>query len=143
MGGGGGGQSGRRPLKIPHAIVWLFWMLLATWGAVGLRHLRVSNSMDAWMPDLATPAAYRSYLVIGFPSSRVDAATVVTGCDSYRKSAFCVDPASVAAQGWLTGLTPEDFVVSKDGSYGGVFCFARDACADRRANSWSTSGRGR
>jgi len=107
-------------------MVWAFWMLLAAWAAVGLRHLRVSNSLEAWMPDLATPGPYRSYVVIGFPSSGADATTVAARLRGLPDVAFCIDPLSVRATGWLTGLAPDDFVVSKDGAYRGVFCFARD-----------------
>jgi hypothetical protein len=108
-------------------MLWAVWMLLAAWAAVGLRQLRVSNSMDAWMPDLATPASYRSYLVIGFPSSRVDAAAVASRLRQLPDVAFCIDPLTIRATGWPIGLSPQDFVVSKDGSYSGVFCFARGA----------------
>jgi predicted RND superfamily exporter protein len=40
--------------------------------------------------------------------------------------AFCIDPLAVRATAWLTGFSAEDFLVSREGSYSGVFCFARD-----------------
>jgi hypothetical protein len=93
---------------------------------LGLRQLHVSNSMEAWMPDLATAGPYRSYVVIGFPSSAVDATTVAARLRQLPDVAFCVDPLAVRLTSRLTGVSPVDFVVSKDGSYSGVFCFARD-----------------
>lgn len=113
-------------------MAWVFWVLLAAWAAVGLRHLRVSNSLEAWMPDLATPGPYRSYLVIGFPTSRADAGAVAERLRRMSDVAFCVDPVSVRATAWLTGLWPEDFLVSRDGSYSGIFCFARDGADPQR-----------
>jgi hypothetical protein len=113
-------------VTIPRATIWIFWTLLAAWGALGLRHYRVSNSLENWMPDLATSGPYRSYLVVGFPSDGVDATAVAAGLRRLPDVAFCIDPVGVRATGWLTGLSAEDFVVSKDGSYSGVFCFARD-----------------
>jgi hypothetical protein len=107
-------------------MIWVFWTLLAAWAAVGLRQLRVSNSLEAWMPDLAAPESYRSYVVIGFPTSRVDATAVAVRLRGLNDVAFCVDPLSIRATAWLTGLSAQDFVVSKDGSYSGVFCFAHD-----------------
>jgi hypothetical protein len=82
--------------------------------------------MEAWMPDLATAGPYRSYVVIGFPSSAVNATTVAARLRQLPDVAFCVDPFSVRLTSRLTGISPENFVVSKDGSYSGVFCFARD-----------------
>jgi hypothetical protein len=113
-------------LKILRVMAWVFWILLAAWAAVGLRHLRVSNSLEAWMPDLATPGPYRSYLVVGFPTSRADPATVAAHLRQMPEVAFCIDPVTVRATAWLTKLSAEDFLVSRDGSYSGVFCFARD-----------------
>lgn len=91
-----------------------------------MRHLRVSNSLEAWMPDLATPGAYRSYAVIGFPSSRVDATSVAYRLRGLSNVAFCVDPLTVRATSWLTGISENDFVVGDNGGYSGVFCFARE-----------------
>ncbi len=39
---------------------------------------------------------------------------------------FCIDPFAVRATGWLNGLSVDDFVISHDGAYSGIFCFARD-----------------
>ena len=99
--------------------------------AAGLRHYRVGNSMDAWMPDLATPGPYRSYVVVGFPSDRVDASAIASRLRALPATAFCIDPLMLRATGWLTGVTADDFVVGKDGAYSGVFCF-RDASATDR-----------
>jgi len=112
-------------MKKSHAIIWVFWILLAAWGMMELRHLRVSNSLEAWMPDIATPGPYRSYVVIGIPSSRVDAAAMAFRLRELPEVSFCIDPFAVRATGWLNGLSVDGFVISHDGAYSGIFCFAR------------------
>ncbi|CAN5511722.1 hypothetical protein BH10PLA1_BH10PLA1_22390 [soil metagenome] len=107
-------------------IAWTVWILIAAWAAGGLPRLRVSNSLEAWMPDLATPTQFRTYAVVGFPTSKVDASLVAGRLRQLPDVAFCIDPVSVGLTQQLTGVTAEDFVVSHDGSYSGVFCFARD-----------------
>jgi predicted RND superfamily exporter protein len=111
-------------------VIWLIWIALAACCAIGLRNYRVSNSMDAWMPDLAAPAAYQSYLVIGFPLDRVDPGAVAAKLRQLDVTSFCIDPAMVSLTQRVTGTTAEDFVVGRDGRYAGVFCFAREGVSD-------------
>src|SRR4051812_3450431 len=77
----------------PTAIIWAAWIALAAVCAVGLRWYRVANSMERWMPDLATAGPYQSYVVIGFPGDKVNATLLAAGLRALPVTAFCIDPA--------------------------------------------------
>ena len=111
--------------------IWIAWIAAAIFGAVGMRHLRVHNSMDAWMPDLAPTGVYGSYLVIGMPRDRADAVALAGRLRGLSSVQFCLDPASVTATQRITGITPDNLVIGKDPSYRGIFCFRRESASDR------------
>jgi predicted RND superfamily exporter protein len=113
-------------------VIWAGWIIAAAIGAVGVRNLRIHNSMDAWMPDLAATGAYSSYLVIGMSANQADAIAVAGRLRGLSSVQFCLDPASVTTMQRVTGITPDNFVIGIDPSYRGIFCFRRSSASEQQ-----------
>jgi predicted RND superfamily exporter protein len=112
------------------SIRWLPWLVVLSLSAVGLRHYRVDNDLAAWMPDLATPGPLPSYVVIGFDRGAIDASRLAGDLRARPAVALCIDPLLVETAGAVAGIGPEQFVVSKDGDYLGIFAFRRPDTTD-------------
>ncbi len=110
---------------------WAAWLATAALAAIGLPRYHISNSMDAWMPEIATAGPYASYVVIGFPGDRINSMAVAARLRALPAVALCLDSATVRAAQLVTGVSADDFVSGKEGIYSGIFCFRRDVATDR------------
>ena len=105
---------------------WVVWFALAAVSAGGLRHYRVDNSLDAWLPKLRAVGPQGSYAVLGWETIRVSRDEVAARIAGVRGITMVIDRLAVERLGPMSAVTPDDFVVSADGSYEGMFVF-RDA----------------
>lgn len=114
----------RSPWRRGGPVWWSLWLALTVVGAIGLSRLRINNSLQAWAPRQEASEGVATYLVVGFESSRADAAVLERAIHELPSVAWCIGPAS---EGMLraTGITPERLVRSDDHRYSGVYCFAK------------------
>jgi predicted RND superfamily exporter protein len=109
------------------ALAWATWLLLTGAALVPLRRYAVDNSLDAWLPHLQSRGPFRTYVVVGWPSGAVrDERSLAAALRAAPGVGLALDRHSVPP----LLLTPEDFVVSRDGSYTGAFCFAASDFSD-------------
>ena len=116
--------------RLRWAAPWAIWLVAAAVSGAGLRHYRIDNDLSGWVPGREAVGATQSYVVVGFDLETHDASNVAARLRALPSVAFCFDPTLVRASGWLTGITPEDFVIGPDGRYVGVFAFRETRSSD-------------
>lgn len=113
------------------AIRWGIWIALASISATGLRDYRVDNAMADWVTGLDGPAAAGGYVVVGGPTAAIDIERLAAALRRDEHVAACISPASVWDTPGDTSPVPWDFVISRDGSYAGLFCLPRQGVSDQ------------
>ena len=120
----------RSALRASSLLAWTIWLGIAFAAAMGLRQYRVDNRLADWIPAAETRGSFASYVVVGFPASLATPETISDALRACPTIAMCIDPATVEAFGPLRGISPQDFVVSRDGDFVGVFCFPTASATD-------------
>lgn len=109
---------------------WLLWIAAAVASGLGLQHYRVDNDLSRWAPDLAAAGAVRSYALVGFERAAFDEYAIAAALCSLPTTGFCIDSAYLEQVGAVWDGTPEDFVLSRDGAYAGIYVFRSPDCDD-------------
>lgn len=105
-------------------VAWTAWLLLGCLACAGLRHYRIDNAIDSWMPHLRSIGPYGSYAVIGWPAQAFAEGEIERRVRELPCVALSLDRASVRAAGLLADLSATDLVVGRDGAYAGMICFS-------------------
>lgn len=111
---------------------WAVWLAAAAVCAVGLRDYRIDNDLSQWVPHLRATGPVRSYAVVGFERNAIDERALADELCSLPTVSFCVDRHTVESGGHLVGVSPDEFVVGRDGTYAGIFLFPRAEINDQR-----------
>ncbi len=121
-------QPSHAPLR--RAGAWIAWIVLAAIAAAGLRDYRVDNDLSGWVPARRSVGPVQTYLVVGGPTEALALDRIVPALRRLDSVAWCLDPASLTAAAAFTRVTPNDFVVSADGGWAGVFVFRAEGADD-------------
>ncbi len=115
-----------------HAWRWGLWILAAGVAAAVLRHYRVDNRLSDWLPAYESVGPAQSYVVAGYARGMLPDHRLADAVGRLPSVAFVIDPRNVSSASWLTGADAADFVVSRDGTYEGLFAFRRSDTSDER-----------
>ncbi len=118
----------RSPQKPPRknlgrTIAWILWLVVAALSGMSLQHYQIDNDLGSWVPDLEAVGAIKSYTIVGFERNAFSETEVAASLRKQPSVSFCLDSAYVERIGRSQGIAPENFVVSEDGTYAGIFVF--------------------
>lgn len=116
----------------PRRLAWTIWIVLSAISAAGLRHYRVDNSLDGWLPELRSVGPHASYVVIGWQTAQLKRAEVLERLRTISGNAGIIDLPTALLIGGPMGVTPENFVLSPDGTFEGLFCFRAPEVSDQQ-----------
>lgn len=92
---------------------------------MGLQHYRIDNDLGSWIPDLDAVGAVKSYAIVGFERDTFSETEIAASLRKLPAVSLCLDSAYLKQAGRSQGFTPENFIVSEDGNYAGIFVFRR------------------
>jgi predicted RND superfamily exporter protein len=104
---------------------WALWLLIVALCAAGLRNYRVDNGIDQWMPNLAAHGA-GSFVIVGGLSDASDADALAQDLDADPAVSGCLSPGAAP----MLEIDPLGLLISQDGRYAGVICFAEPGVDD-------------
>ncbi len=109
---------------------WVVWIAVSILSALGLQHYRIDNDLGSWVPDLDAVGAVESYVMVGFERNAFKETEIAASLRELPAVSFCLDLAYLEQLGRPLGFTPENFIVSEDGTYMGLFVFRRTGYDD-------------
>ena len=112
------------------AIAWVSWIALRKVSAAGLRHYRNDNPLSEWVPERRSKGPIQTYLVVGGPGEAFGMDRVVPALQQLDSVAWRLDAGTLAIAGPLASVSAEDFLVSRDGRWIGIYVFRAEAADD-------------
>ena len=109
---------------------WALWVLLAVPATIELRRLHVDNSLDGWIPQLRSRGPFTTYVVVGWPAQRFAPGLIEAALRAAPGVLLSLDRQTILPLTLAGVATPQDLVISNDGSYAGAFCFSDGRLSD-------------